>query len=185
MLFSVVPQLAAEDTMPIAEMLLPEFDQEMANTRKMLELVPEGKLDYKPHEKSMTLGRLAGHTAEMAGWATTVITTESIELTGGRQPFSPKSRQELLAAFDKGVAEARAAIAGASDEDLTKTWTLSFAGKTVFSMPRAAVLRSMVMSHVIHHRAQLGVYLRLNEVEIPGMYGPSADEMKLWQAAQA
>jgi uncharacterized damage-inducible protein DinB len=181
----VVPQLAAEDTMPISEMLLPEFDQEMANTRKMLELVPEDKLDYKPHERSMTLGRLAGHTAEMAGWAAMTINTESLDLTSGQQPFSPKSRQELLATFDKGVADARAAIAAASDEDLAKIWTLSFGGKTVFSIPRAAVLRSMVISHVIHHRAQLGVYLRLNEVEIPGMYGPSADEMKFWQTAQA
>jgi uncharacterized damage-inducible protein DinB len=166
-------------------MLLPEFDQEMANTRKLLELVPEDKLDYKPHERSMTLGRLSGHTAEMAGWGTTVLTTESLELSGGQKPFSPKSRQELLATFDKGVADARAAIAAATDEDLAKIWTLSFAGKTVFSLPRSAVLRSMMMSHIIHHRAQLGVYLRLNEVEIPGMYGPSADEMKYWQAAKA
>jgi uncharacterized damage-inducible protein DinB len=171
--------------MSIAEMLLPEFDQEMANTRKMLELVPEDKLDYKPHEKSMTLGRLAGHTAEMAGWATTTINTEELVLTPGMQPFSPKSRQELLDSFDKGVAEARAAIAGASDEHLAKIWTLTFGGKPVFAMPRSAVIRSMVMSHVIHHRAQLGVYLRLNEVEIPGMYGPSADEMKYWRADAA
>jgi uncharacterized damage-inducible protein DinB len=182
---SVVPQLAAEVTMSISEMLLPEFDQEMANTRKMLERVPEDKLDYKPHEKSMTLGRLAAHTAEMVGWVTTVISTESLALEPGMEPLSPKSRKELLDGFDKSVAEARAAIVGATDEHLAKIWTLIYAGKTVFSIPRAAVLRGMVMNHIIHHRAQLSVYLRLNDVEIPGMYGPSADDMKYWQTAQA
>jgi uncharacterized damage-inducible protein DinB len=172
--------------MSISEMFLPEFDQEMANTRKLLELVPEDKLDYKPHEKSMTLGRLAGHVAEMAGWGTMTIGTEKLELTAGSTaPFAPKSRAELLATFDKGAAEARAAIAGASDEHLAVIWTLTYGGKTIFAMPRAAVLRSMVLSHIIHHRAQLGVYLRLNEVAIPGMYGPSADEMKQFQTAQA
>jgi uncharacterized damage-inducible protein DinB len=139
--------------MSIAQALLPEFDQEMANTRKLLELVPEDKFDYKPHEKSMPLGRLAGHTAEMAGWATTTMSTEGLELTSGNtKPFAPASRKELLDSFDKGV---------------------------------GGVIRSMVISHVIHHRAQLGVYLRLNEVEFPGMYGPSADEMKQFQTAQA
>jgi uncharacterized damage-inducible protein DinB len=185
MLFSVVPQLAAENTMSIGEMLLPEFDQEMANTRKLLELVPEDKLDYKPHEKSMTLGRLAGHTAEMATWGATTLSTERLDLTAGAKPFSPASRVELLAGFDKGVAEARAAIAAAKDEDMAVIWTLTYAGQTIFSMPRVAVIRAMVMNHTIHHRAQLGVYLRLNEVEIPGMYGPSADEMKQFQTAQA
>jgi uncharacterized damage-inducible protein DinB len=170
--------------MSIAEMLLPEFDQEMANTRKMLELVPEDKFDYKPHEKSMTLGRLAGHTAEMAAWGATTLNTERLDLGPDTKPFSPKSRKELVDSFDKGVAEARAAIAGASDEDLAVIWTLTYAGQTIFSIPRAAVLRTMVMNHTIHHRAQLGVYLRLVEVEIPGMYGPSADEMKQFQTAQ-
>jgi uncharacterized damage-inducible protein DinB len=171
--------------MSLAEMLLPEFDQEMANTRKMLELVPEDKLDYKPHEKSMPLGRLAGHVAEMPGWGATTITTERLDLTPDMLPTNPKSRKEILDAFDKGVAEARAAIAGASDEALAQIWTLTYAGQTIFSIPRTAVLRSMVLSHTIHHRAQLGVYLRLNNVQIPGMYGPSADEMGQFQAAQA
>jgi uncharacterized damage-inducible protein DinB len=170
--------------MSIAEMLLPEFDQEMANTRKILECVPEDKLDYKPHEKSMTLGRLAGHTAEMAAWGATAINTERLDLTPDMTPSVPKSRKELLDLFDKGVAEARTAIAGASDQDLAVVWTLTYAGQTIFSIPRSAVLRSMVMNHTIHHRAQLGVYLRLNEVEFPGMYGPSADEMKHFQTAQ-
>ncbi len=166
--------------MTISQTLLPEFDQEMANTRKILERVPEDKFDYKPHEKSMTLGRLASHVAEMPTWATHTIQAETLELRPGQQPFSAKSKQELLDTFDKAVVDARALIAGASDEDLRKTWTLKHAGKSIFSMPRAGVLRGMVMSHLIHHRAQLGVYLRLNEVEVPGMYGPSADEMKFW-----
>jgi uncharacterized damage-inducible protein DinB len=171
--------------MPIAQMLLPEFDQEMANTRKMLERVPEDKLNYKPHEKSMTLGRLAGHVAEIPSLATGTLRQERMDFTGEGKPFAPASRKELLDSFDKFVAEARGLLAAASDEDLAKIWTLTYKGKQVFSMPRSAVLRMMVMSHLIHHRAQLGVYLRLNNVEIPGMYGPSADEMKLWQAQSA
>ena len=171
--------------MPISQTLLPEFDQEMANTRKLLERVPDGKFDYKPHEKSMTLGRLAGHVAEVPTYATSTIRMEKLELTGSEKPYQPTSRQELLESFDKNVAEARQAISTASDEHLGKIWSLRFAGKEVFSMPRAAVLRSVVMNHHIHHRAQLQVYLRLNNVEIPGMYGPSADEMKAWQAQSA
>ncbi len=171
--------------MPIAQMLLPEFDQEMANTRKMLERVPDDKLDYKPHEKSMTLGRLAGHVAEMPQWTKETMNKELLEIAPGQQPYSASSRRELLETFDKFVVEARGLIADATDEQLGKTWTLRFGGKDIFSMPRFAVLRGMVMNHMIHHRAQLGVYLRLNEIEIPGMYGPSADEMKFWTANQS
>jgi uncharacterized damage-inducible protein DinB len=171
--------------MPISQMLLPEFDHEMANTRKILECVPDGKFDYKPHEKSMTLGRLAGHVAEIPGYGTATIRLERLEMKGGEKPFNPTSKKEILETFDKHVAEARAAIAGVSDEDLAKIWSFHYAGKEVFSMPRVAVLRSMMMSHLVHHRAQLGVYLRMNNVEFSGMYGPSADEMKQWQAAGA
>ena len=171
--------------MSIAQMILPEFDQEMANTRKMLERVPDGKFEYKPHEKSMTLGRLAAHVAEVPSYATGTLRVERMDFTGEEKPFAPVTRQELLDAFDKYVAEARGMLAAASDEELAKIWTLTFKGQHIFSMPRAAVLRTMVMSHLIHHRAQLGVYLRLCNVEIPGMYGPSADEMKIWQAKGA
>jgi uncharacterized damage-inducible protein DinB len=171
--------------MSIAQMILPEFDQEMANTRKMLERVPDGKFEYKPHEKSMTLGRLAAHVAEVPSYATGTLRVEKMDFTGEEKPFAPVTRQELLDAFDKYVAEARGMLAAASDEELAKIWTLTFKGQHIFSMPRAAVLRTMVMSHLIHHRAQLGVYLRLCNVEIPGMYGPSADEMKMWQAKGA
>ena len=171
--------------MPISQALLPEFDQEMTNTRKMLERVPEGKADYKPHEKSMTLGRLASHIAEIPGWGKTTLETEVLNLEPGMQPFNTGSRQELLDTFDKNVREARQALARATDADWMKTWTMNFGARQVMSMPRVAVMRGMVMNHLIHHRAQLSVYLRLNEVEVPGMYGPSADEMKMWQGAQS
>jgi len=162
--------------MTIAELLLPEFDQEMSNTRKLLAIVPEGKSDWKPHDKSMSLGRLAGHVAELPSWTQRAINQDGLDIRPGEfKPLISSSPNELLAAFDKHVAEARKTIAGASDEHLGKTWTLSFQGQPMFSMPRAAVLRSMMMNHIIHHRAQLGVYLRLNNVAIPGMYGPSAD----------
>jgi uncharacterized damage-inducible protein DinB len=113
------------------------------------------------------------------------MTLELLVIQPGQQPFWAKSRQELLEAFDKNVAAGREKLAAATDADLQKTWTLKFGDRTVFSMPRAQVLRGMVLSHLIHHRAQLGVYLRLNEIEIPGMYGPSADEMKFWEAKPA
>jgi uncharacterized damage-inducible protein DinB len=186
MLFSLMPQLAAErDFMSISQMLLPEYDQEMANTRKMLEQFPEGKNDYAPHPKSMPLGRLAGHVADLPSWATMTMTTEVLNLEPDQyKPFLPKSRQELLERFDKNVAEARAQIAAAPDEAWGKTWSLTLSGKPMMSMPRAAVMRGMVMNHLIHHRSQLGVYLRLNEIAVPGMYGPSADEAQ-WGAAKS
>ncbi len=171
--------------MLIREMLLPEFDEEMKKTRRMLERVPEDKLGYKPHEKSMTLGRLASHVAELPGWTKRTLESEELDLQRGRAPYTAQSHQELLDAFDKHAAEARELIVRVTDEDLQKTWTLKFAGNTVFSMPRFMVLRSMMMNHLIHHRAQLSVYLRLNEVEVPGMYGPSADEMKSWVPTQS
>jgi uncharacterized damage-inducible protein DinB len=160
----------------ISQMLLPEFDREMTNTRKILNCVPADKYGFKPHEKSMALDRLASHIAELPHWAVETINRETLELTPGMKPFVAGSQAELLSRFDKNVDEARAAIAGATDADLAVEWSLIYGGKKVLSMPRAAVLRGVVMNHLIHHRAQLGVYLRLNEVKIPGMYGPSADE---------
>ena len=174
-----------EDNMSIAQMLLPEFDQEMANTRKMLERVPDGKFDYKPHEKSMTLGRLAAHTCEIPSYASATLRFEKMDFTGEEKPFTPTTRMEILEAFDKHVAESREMLSKATDEELMKTWTLTYKGNQIFSMPRAAVLRTMVMNHLIHHRSQLGVYLRLNNVAIPGMYGPSADEMNMFNAQSA
>ena|ERR1041385_3208958 len=161
--------------MKISEMLLPEFDHEMENTRKILDCVPEDKFAWKPHAKSMTLGRLASHVAEMPQWSLFTINQDKLELTPDMKPFNAATKAELMGTLDKNAAAAREAIAGASDEHLGKIWTLIYAGQPVFAMPRAAVLRSMVMSHMIHHRGQLSVYLRLNDVPIPGMYGPSAD----------
>ena len=173
--------------MSIAENLLPEFDQEMANTRKLLECIPE-KINacWKPHDKSMTLGRLAGHVAELPGWAMNTIRVDSLNFSmGDFKPFVPQTRKEVLETFDKNVAEARQSLAGASDEHLHKIWSLQIDGKPVMSMPRSTVLRSVVMNHLIHHRAQLGVYLRLNNIAIPGMYGPSADESPMFGSARA
>lgn len=166
--------------MPFSEALLPEFDQEAAGIRKTLERVPEDKLGWKPHAKSMTMGGLATHLATLLTWAVTAVDTESLDLAPGGVPMKGpepmKSRRELLEAFDKNAAAARKAIAGAADAHLLKPWTLLHNGKQLLSMPRIAVLRSFVMNHSIHHRAQLGVYLRLNDVPVPSIYGPSADE---------
>jgi len=167
--------------MAIRDALLPEFDQEMATTRKFLERVPENKSDWKPHEKSMPMGRLAGHIAELPGWAATSLTQDGFDIApvGGSSNYKPAvmtSRQQLLEIFDKSVATAREAIAAASDEKMMQPWSLLRGGTPIFTMPRAAVIRSFGLSHVIHHRAQLGVYLRLNNVPVPSAYGPSADE---------
>ncbi len=161
--------------------LLPEFDMEMTKTRKTLERVPDDKLDFKPHEKSMTMGRLAGHLAELTSWLPGTIDADSFDVApvdGPKyQPLHAASRQQALDAFDKNVAAARAALERATDENLMKPWSLLSGGKTMFTMPKIAMIRGFVMNHTIHHRAQLGVYLRLNGIAVPSIYGPSADEM--------
>lgn len=166
--------------MALRDGLLAQFDHEMIGTRKTLERVPEGKPDWAPHPKSMKLGRLAGHLAELSGWAVETINRDSLDIhppNGPQfQPLIMGSRKQLLETFDKNAAAARAALAGASDENLLGSWTLLAGGQKIFSMPRLAVLRSFVLSHIIHHRAQLGVYLRMNDVPVPSLYGPSADE---------
>jgi uncharacterized damage-inducible protein DinB len=166
--------------MKIGEALLPEFDHEMASTRKMLERVPDEKWDWKPHAKSMTMGRLAEHLMGLAGWTVDTLKTESLDLApvGGAPYVFPtaKNSQELLEKFDRNVAASRAALAEAENQQMMQPWSLLFGGAPIFTLPRAAALRSMILNHLVHHRAQLGVYLRLNDVPIPGMYGPSADE---------
>lgn len=167
--------------MAIKDALLPEFDHEMAVTRKTLERVPEDKPDYKPHEKSMTMSRLAGHLAELPGFVTMALQNDSFNIrpAGGgpsRQPVVMTSRKQLLDEFDKNVANMRDTLSKASDESLMKSWSLLAGDKTILTMPRAAVVRSFCLSHIIHHRAQLGVYLRMNNVPVPSVYGPSADE---------
>ena len=167
--------------MSISELLLPEFDEEMANTRKLLERVPEGKNDFVPHAKSMPLGKLASHVATMPEWAKHTFEVDELEIQGAPPLFIAGSTQQLLEKFDTGVKEARALIAAASDQKFGETWTLKFGGNPIMAKSRYMILRGVVMNHLIHHRAQLGVYIRLQEAEIPGMYGPSADEMKFWQ----
>ena len=166
--------------MAMSAALLPEFDQEMANTRKTLERVPDDKFDWKPHAKSFAMGGLATHIATLPSWTVETIEKDALDIEPvGGEPYRAtpaSSRKELLETFDKNVAAARAAIAGASDEHLFKPWSLLKGGAVVLTLPRVAVLRSFVMNHLIHHRAQLGVYLRLNDVPVPALYGPSADE---------
>ena len=166
--------------MSLSQALLPEFEYEMANTRKVLERIPEDKLDWKVHEKSNSIGWVGMHLAEIPGWVDMTLNQDSLDVAppGGEPYRTPKanSRQEILARFDQNVAAGRAAIAAASDEQFAKPWSLLMTGRVIFTLPRAAVLRSFVLSHAIHHRAHLCVYLRLNDVPVPALYGPSADE---------
>jgi uncharacterized damage-inducible protein DinB len=165
--------------MGLGESMLPEFDHEMANTRKTLERIPEDKLDWKPHEKSTPMRGLATHLSNLVSWAVHVVESDELDAAPGGVPLRAKpveTVQEALETFDRNVAAARAALGGAGDEHLLKPWTLLANGRTVFTQPRAGVLRGMIMNHTIHHRAQLAVYLRLNDVPVPALYGPSADE---------
>jgi uncharacterized damage-inducible protein DinB len=166
--------------MPIAASLLPEFDNEMANTRKSLERVPFDKASWRPHPKSPTLIWLAGHVANIPSWTTITLNQDSLDVNppGAEPPRAnpPKSREELLEIFDKNLAAARETLQKTSDAEFMKPWSLLNGGKTVMTMPKVAVLRGFMMNHMIHHRAQLGVYLRMNDVPVPALYGPSADE---------
>jgi len=166
--------------MSISASLLPEFDQEMANTRKALERMPDDKFDWKPHEKSGTMGWLANHLANLPSWTVYTINQDSLDLAptdGESIKWEGKgSRQELLDYFDKNVGAARAAIAEASDEEFLKSWSLLKGGVTLMTLPKIAVMRGFVMNHIIHHRGQFTVYLRLNDVPVPPIYGPSTDE---------
>ena len=166
--------------MGLSQALLPEFDREMPNTRKSIERIPEDKLDWKPHEKSWSMGGLATHLANLPSWAVLAISQDAFDMAPPGAPPAKlpqaNSVTEALERFDKNVAAARAAIEGASDEHLFKRWSLLSGGNTIMTMPRIAVIRGFVMNHMIHHRAQLGVYLRLNDVPVPSIYGPSADE---------
>lgn len=161
--------------------LIAEYDRETAKTRRMIEAIPEGAdLDFKPHEKSMTLGRLAGHLTDMAGgWAITTLTQDELKYAADHKwdPFIPKSKQEVLAKFDEGLPKARKALAEMKPDDWDKHWKFIFGDQVWIDQPRHQVFREMVISHMIHHRAQLSVYLRLLNAKVPGLYGPSADEM--------
>ncbi len=163
--------------MKITDALLPEFDQEMATTRRTLERVPEDKMDWRPHEKSMTMGRLACHIAEIPGFASSAARADSMDFAKGefKQIHATGCRQ-LLEAFDQAVAEARSAIASVGDEELMKPWVLRRGDVKLFQAPKATVIRTVMMNHLIHHRGQLSVYLRLTNTPVPSIYGPSADE---------
>jgi uncharacterized damage-inducible protein DinB len=158
--------------------LLQELDMEMPNTRKTLERIPD-KPEWKPHPKSTSLGQLAQHLAEIPTWAVRSIELDEFDLSPPGAPYSPPApgtREQILKTFDKNVAAARASLNATDDDHLMQPWTLKMGGKIVLTMPRAAVLRNFVLNHNVHHRAQMGVYLRLNDVPVPSIYGPSADE---------
>ncbi len=166
--------------MSIGQNLLPEFDQEMANTRRELERIPEDKFSWKPHEKSMSMGQLSGHIAEIPGWTGMTIQTDSLDVApvGGQayKPTEHKNRASILEVFDKNVAEGRQALTAVSDETLHRDWSLLAGGQTILTIPKLGCIRTWVLNHIIHHRAQLGVYMRLNDIPVPAIYGPSADE---------
>lgn len=166
--------------MSIAQAILPEFEQEMASTRKVLERVPDDKLDWKAHPKSNTIGWVAAHLVEIPGWVEGTLTQEFWDVAppDGPKYQSPKaeSRQQLLELFDANVAAAKKALAATSDEAFGKLWSLRAGDHVIFTMPRSAVIRTFVLNHLIHHRGIMTVYLRLNDVAVPSIYGPSGDE---------
>jgi uncharacterized damage-inducible protein DinB len=168
--------------MSISSGIIPEFKHEMAGVRKTIALSPsDTRFDWRPHPKSMTLGALTGHLAGLPGFGTLALQGTELDLLAkgdwkalGAEPFTPATG---LAVFDKNVAEVTAAIEATDDNSWMTPWTLKRGSHTIFTLPRIAVFRTSVISHMIHHRAQLGVYLRLLDIPIPGIYGPSADEM--------
>lgn len=163
--------------MAIIDEMIQEFRREAGSTRKLLERLPDGDWDWKPHEKSFTLGRLASHLAEVLGWVpVTMKQDEFVVDMATYRPFAGSNREEVLRAFDQCAEEAVSAMEGTPDEAMARTWTMKVGERVALRMPRAAVVRAFILSHLIHHRAQLGVYLRMRDVAVPSVYGPSADE---------
>ena len=162
--------------MPISEFLLPELDQEMKKTRTTLERVPANK-EFAPHAKSMPMGRLAAHVAQLASFGLTILTTPELDFSKGSiKPLPFESAAQVVQAFDEGTAKVRAALQATTDEAWKENWKLTFQGKSIFDGQRFLAYREMFLNHLVHHRAQLGVYLRLNEKPVPATYGPSADD---------
>lgn len=164
--------------MPLIDTLLPEFDREMGQTRKLLDRVPDGQFEWRPHPTSMTLGRVAEHLAELPLWAAATMAQSGLDMTTPRPAdyHPPATRAAVLAMFDTNLKSARAALVHKTDGELDAPWTLKAGGKEVFTMPKASVMRAFVLNHMIHHRGQLTVYLRMLGVPIPSIYGPSGDE---------
>jgi len=163
--------------MAISDLLLMEFDEEVKKTRATLERVPSGKADFVPHPKSMPLGRLAPHVAELGGFGLSVLTGPGLDFS--QQSYTPlpfESGAQLVRAFDDGAAKVRSALQSTPDKAWSDPWKLSFQGKPIFEGTRFLAYRQMFLNHIVHHRAQLGVYLRLNSEAVPATYGPSADE---------
>lgn len=161
----------------INELLLSEFDEEIKKTRTMLERVPDNKQDFAPHPKSMPLGKLAPHVAELTGFGLTILTTPELDFAKNKSARAPfESSAKLVSTFDEGAAKTRAALKSTPDEAWTQPWKLSAGDKTIFAGSRFMAYRQMFLNHLVHHRAQLGVYLRLNETPVPATYGPSADD---------
>jgi uncharacterized damage-inducible protein DinB len=160
-----------------SQLLFADVAQEMRTTRRMLERVPADRADWKPHDKSMSLGRLAAHVAELPGFAIAIMAMDEMDFAKGQYvPVPFESTEQLLGVFDERAAQAQAAIASADWDALARTWTLRSGEHVILQGPKGTLVRTLVMSHLVHHRAQLGVYLRLLGVAVPGTYGPSADE---------
>ena len=161
----------------MAASILSELEQEAAITRKLLERSPEDRFDWKPHEKSMTFGRLASHCAETLKWLDVVVNQDVFEMDpGSYTPFQAGSQSELLETFDANLEAAKEVMQNQSDENLLGNWQMKTGGEVTLEMPRIAVIRGFVLNHLVHHRGQLSVYLRLNDIPVPSIYGPSADE---------
>jgi len=164
----------------LSQLFLTDFDAETATARKVLERVPDGKPDWRPHPKSMTLGRLATHVSELPVWVTNTLTAGELDLApDGKAPSSwpvLPNTAAILAQFDTNRARAREVLAAATDEEFHKPWSLKWGGKVLWTKSKYEVFRVWAMHHLVHHRAQLGVYLRLLDIPIPGSYGPSADD---------
>ncbi|MEE8586296.1 MAG: DinB family protein [Acidobacteriota bacterium] len=162
--------------MSIIDPMIAEFQHEASLTRKALERVPDDKLDWKPHQKSMSMGRLASHLAEIPHWLGAVLDMDEFTMPEDYKPFAAGSQAELLETFDANVTGGVEAMTGQPDDKLRAVWKMTAGGKILVEMPRVAALRGFIFNHAIHHRAQLTVYLRLNDIPVPSIYGPSADE---------
>lgn len=162
--------------MTFLELFRAEFDAEMKKTARMLESIPDADFNWKPHEKSMTLGRLAGHLADIPSRVSSIVHTNVLERPAGYVPFIAKSKSEALEHFAQCSSEAKSVLQSITEDQLNGEWTVKLAGKPLLELPKAMALRMVMMNHLIHHRAQLGVYLRLLDAPIPGMFGPSADD---------